>query len=105
MSEYDELDKWLSGLEYLPKFMRDFHDQKDIFKAIHFLYEGDEGDLPPPTNPVSGHVYVVDWFLWYMASRGYTLQKTRKKIEFRPMIGYRELIKDVDFLGGNNEMP
>ncbi|HBE9089627.1 TPA: hypothetical protein KNG84_001649, partial [Serratia fonticola] len=30
------LAKWLKSGEYLPAFMRDFHDQKDIFKAMHF---------------------------------------------------------------------
>jgi hypothetical protein len=30
----------------------------------------------------TGMVYIVDWFLWKMANYGYTLQKSRKKIEF-----------------------
>lgn len=77
-----ELDIWLKSGEYLPEFMRDFHDQKDLFKTIHSLYRDSENvnDMP---NWVQGHQYVIDWFLWYMASRGYTLQKSRKKLKFR----------------------
>ena len=28
------------------------------------------------------HIYVIDFFLWYMAKCGYTLQKSRAKIDF-----------------------
>ena len=73
-----KLRNWLESGQYLPSFMRDFHDQKDLFKEIHSVYRESEqtGKMP---NWVDGHCYVVDWFLWFMATRGYTLQKTRKK--------------------------
>ncbi len=88
------LQSWLSSMEYLPKQMRDFHDQKDLFKSMHFLYQVDEESDPVPFW-TKGHVYVIDWFLWFMASRGYTLQKTRKKnVDFLDWPNHRELIKE-----------
>lgn len=76
-----KLAKWLESGEYLPEFMRDFHDQKDVFKAMHnTITNANENG-----NPRDGHVYVVDTFLWYMARCGYTLQKSRKQVEFKDM--------------------
>lgn len=61
--------------------MRDFHDQKDVFKAMHnTITNANENG-----NPRDGHIYVVDTFLWYMARCGYTLQKSRKQVEFKDM--------------------
>lgn len=75
------LTDWLKSGEYLPAFMRDFHDQKDIFKAMHYtITNADENG-----NARDGHIYVVDTFLWYMARCGYTLQRSRKGVEFRDM--------------------
>ena len=79
----DKMKKWLENQKYLPEFMRDFHDQKDLFKAIHSLYQESATAKQMP-RWVNSHIYTVDWFLWYMASRGYTLQKCRKELEFRP---------------------
>ena len=76
-----DLVKWLQSGEYLPEFMRDFHDQKDVFKAMHntITNANDNG------NARDGHIYVVDTFLWYMARCGYTLQKSRKSVDFKDM--------------------
>ena len=74
---------WLESGLYMPRFMRDFHDQKDLFKSIGSLSDCS-------ISPTSAHIYVVDKFLWYMASRGYTLQKSRKNIEFKPFVEWRE---------------
>ena len=75
-----DLYAWLESGKYLPQVMRDFHDQKDIFKSIQYVYKG-SGSLTE--NWVDEHKYTVDCFLWYMASRGYTLQKSRTNVEFR----------------------
>ncbi|MEH3356449.1 hypothetical protein POV16_21760 [Enterobacter kobei] len=77
----DKLSEWLTSGEYLPLFMRDFHDQKDVFRAMHntITNANDNG------NPRDGHIYVIDTFLWYMASCGHTLQKSRKDVPFRDM--------------------
>jgi len=78
------LKQWLESGEYLPRPIRDFHDQKDLFKNMHIVYRDSESATKVP-NWVNGQIYVIDWFLWYMASRGYTLQKSRKKVEFMDM--------------------
>ncbi len=87
------LEEWLQSGEYLPEILRDFHDQKDLFKTMHTLYRDNDpaGQMP---NWVDGQCYTIDWFLWYMASRGYTLQQSRKQIEFRPLETWRDWEKD-----------
>lgn len=78
------LDSWLKSGKYLPEFMRDFHAQKDLFKTMHNrIGEPQPNDLIKRPSWIEGHCYVIDVFLWFMAKRGYTLQRTRKKgIEF-----------------------
>lgn len=84
VSELD-IDAWLERGEYLPKVMRDFHDQKDIFKAIHdIVQERPDGKIKRP-DWITGHCYVVDVFLWFMARRGYTLQRTKRRGNFRDL--------------------
>lgn len=60
----------------MPKFMRDFHDQKELFKAI------DETTAPPPdgynVSWVQAHVYTTDRFLAFMARHGYRLRRVNK---------------------------
>jgi len=85
-----DLMTWLQSLEYLPEQLRDFHDQKDFFKSMHILYQHGEGAEDKP-NWRDGQIYTIDWFLWFMASRGYTLQKSRKKIDFADWPNYREI--------------
>ncbi|WP_336993539.1 hypothetical protein [Lelliottia amnigena] len=77
----DKLSEWLTSGEYLPLFMRDFHDQKDVFKAMHNTITNADAN----GNPRDGHIYVVDTFLWYMARCGYTLQRSRKDVPFKEM--------------------
>lgn len=84
-----ELDAWMKAGNYLPDVLRDFHDQKDVFKAMH--------DLQKPASPsdvtgghyslsfVTGQCYVIDRFLWFMARRGYTLQRSRARLPFRDL--------------------
>lgn len=75
-----DLRAWLDSAEYLPEFMRDFHDQKDLFKTIHELVNAHDG-----TKAISwgdAHIYTIDVFLWFMARRGYTLQRSRTKCDF-----------------------
>jgi len=85
----DQLDAWMKAGKYLPDVLRDFHDQKDVFKAMH--------DLQKPASPadtisgaysvdfVTGQCYVIDRFLWFMARRGYTLQRSRARMPFRDL--------------------
>lgn len=77
-------EEYTGSGEHLPPFFRDFHDQKDLFKDMHSRYrDNDPKNMMP--NWVQGHMYVVDWFLWYMAQRGYALQKSRKNVNFKPL--------------------
>jgi hypothetical protein len=68
--------------------MRDFHDQKELFKDIQTFVENRKKAEPNYTyldglTWVSAQIYVVDFFLWFMAQHGYTLQKSRvPNVEF-----------------------
>ena len=73
------METWLESGKYLPEFMRDFHDQKDLFKCIHDRIEPSPDDI----SWAQGHIYVIDKFLWFMAKRGYTLQRNRSNLPFR----------------------
>ena len=78
--DYDNLREFVDNHKHLPSFMRDFHDQKDLFKTIG------SGKSPNPMNPTisvtDGMCYTIDNFLWVMAMHGYTLQKCRAKKPF-----------------------
>lgn len=67
---------WREKGKHLPEFMRDFHDQKDLFKSMAHYFNN---VCEMPVSLTDGHVFTVDWFLWFMAAHGYTLQKTRTK--------------------------
>jgi hypothetical protein len=78
-----DMKKWLERQQHLPSFMRDFHNQKDLFKFIDSIYS--KSKLIPgstPINWVDAHIYIIDFFLWLMAKRGWTLQRSRKKLNF-----------------------
>ena len=69
-----DVDAWLKSGEYLPEVLRDFHDQKDVFKAMHQIVRDPVTTIKRPSW-IEGHVYVIDVFLWFMARRGYTVQR------------------------------
>ena len=81
-----KLRKWRESGKHLPDILKDFHDAKDVFRAMHEMI----GD--PPKNAtvrqpscVEGHCYTIDCFLWFMARHGYTLQKSRANQEFESL--------------------
>lgn len=78
------LDAWRKAGLHMPDFMRDFHDQKELFKTIEETYKRQPGDTRP--DWVAAHIYTVDIFLWFMAARGYTLQRTRRQGEYRDVV-------------------
>lgn len=80
-----DLTTWMERGFYLPRFMRDHHDQKDIFKAMHRIVDVKGNKYAAPVDWCTGQCYVVDIFLWLMAKRGYTLQRSRSRFEFRDM--------------------
>ncbi len=75
----DPLYAWLKSGDYMPPEFRDFHNQKDLFKAMHNTIQNANEN----GNARDGHIYVVDTFLWYMARCGYTLQRCRKSLPFK----------------------
>lgn len=77
-----KLERWLKEGRYLPSFMRDFHDQKDVFKAMHETINVEKHDYAKTVDWITGQCYVIDIFLWFMARRGYTLQRSRSKQDF-----------------------
>ncbi len=79
-----DMDTWLKG-RYLPECLRDFHDQKDVFKAIHQTTRVEGHPYAGKVDWVAGQCYVIDIFLWWMAQRGYTLQRSRTRMEFRSL--------------------
>ena len=88
------LDEYLRSGQYLPPFLRDFHDQKDVFKALgvkmdaKLKKEREAGAYDAETYNLNWrqlHVYTIDFFLWFMAMHGYTLQKTRARVPYRDM--------------------
>jgi hypothetical protein len=68
--------------EHLPDFLQDFHDQKDFFKTMHQLVKVEEHPMAKDIDWVTGQTYVIDIFLWWLARHGYTIQKSRAKVEF-----------------------
>lgn len=76
-------EEFVKSGAYLPDCMSDFHDAKSLFKLIHSKVKIDPKDqYIGNINWVSGQCYVVDVFLWFMAKRGYTLQRCRKNVSF-----------------------
>lgn len=94
MSRRQTIDEFRSGGKHLPRILRDFHDQKDVFKTIHSTVE-----LPKELanlSWVAAHIYVIDIFLWFMAKRGYTLQKSRANVEFVNINDDIKRVKDAE---------
>lgn len=79
-----ELKAWRKDGRHLPEILRDFHDQKDLFKTIHEQYRLDEPkEGRDPINWVQAHIYTMDAFLWFMAAHGWTLQRNQtKRVKF-----------------------
>jgi len=81
--------EWMDGLAYLPAWFRDFHDQKDVFKWIWRRVEKQRADSSSSNHValknldwIAAHIFVIDFFLWFMARHGYTLQPARQDFEF-----------------------
>lgn len=77
-----QLREYLTNSKHLPAFMRDFHDQKTLFKRLGEMNESRKDKYTENVSWISAQVYTIDVFLWYMACHGYTLQKSRKRVPF-----------------------
>ena len=79
--EYSVLKDYLKSGKHLPKEFRDFHNQNDLFKLIGGCDVRCHESMPPEIiNWRQGQVYVIDYFLWFMATYGYELRKVKSKI-------------------------
>lgn len=78
-----DLQNYMNNQENLPDFMKDFHDQKDLFKAIYEQWKNEDNQTLHKVSWVDAHVFTIDYFLWWMGLHGYKLQKIKKKdVEF-----------------------
>jgi len=69
--------------KHLPDFLIDFHDQKDLMKTI-WEWWGEQIEEKTDIKWRNAHVFVIDYFLWFMGIHGYKLQKDKtKNVEFR----------------------
>jgi hypothetical protein len=78
----NKVRRWRKDGKHYPPDFRDFHDQKDLFKLIHIVTNVKSHEYCGDISWVKGQCYVIDIFLWCMARYGYTLQKSRSKLEF-----------------------
>jgi len=68
---------------HLPEFLKDFHDQKKLFKIIQQWADGQNDFNKLPNSWIDNQIFTIDYFLWCMALHGYKLQKIKsKKVEF-----------------------
>lgn len=74
-----EIVEYLNKGEHLPDFMKDFHDQKDLFKAIYTQWHDGHKETLNNVSWVDAQCFTIDFFLWWMAIHGYKLQKIKKK--------------------------
>jgi hypothetical protein len=93
-----QIVSFINDGKHLPKWMQDFHDQKDVFKAI----EQTLGRIEPPydVNWVNAQCYVIDRFLRFMALHGYTLRKTKRfgSLDVEKTVGQCKLARNAAFV-------
>lgn len=77
-----KVQEWRKSGKYLPRFLRDFHDQKAVFKAMHDVVNVGGHGYAGKIDWVAGQCYVIDIFLWHMARHGYVLRRTNKQLDF-----------------------
>lgn len=78
----------LTEEETMPDCLQDFHDAKDLFKALWRSCVSDEDKkdyLFRGLNWQSTMVFTMDKFLWFMAQHGYVLRRSRHQREFRDL--------------------
>lgn len=91
-----DLEWFASGDRYLPLCLKDFHDQKDLFRSLHdWMTKGEVISCKMP-GWVEGQIYVIDYFLKFMALHGLTLQKSRVKTEFCDLDETLKVLKDKE---------
>lgn len=93
-----KLQNWRDDGKHLPSFLKDFHDQKDLFKFLHEFSRIEDHEMIKDINWMQGHAYTIDIFLFIMARFGWTLQRNRSDQEFESledlMNQYTQIRKD-----------
>ena len=82
-------EEYVKSGDHLPYFLKDFHDAKDFFKVMQ-MKQGLAKINDKEISWIDGMCYVLDHFLWFVAQRGYTLQRSRAKVDFK------EIENDLD---------
>lgn len=77
-----DLKGYVDSGKHLPEFMRDFHDQKTLFKRLDEFVKNGNKKYVEEIGFAQAQIYTIDIFLWFMACHGYTLQKSRKQVPF-----------------------
>ncbi|MWK59387.1 hypothetical protein GO594_25650 [Pseudomonas otitidis] len=77
-----QLKKWREDQKHLPEFMRDFHNCKDLFRGISEYIVLEDDHPARDVNWRQAQCYTIDVFLWFMARHGYTLQRSRTRLNF-----------------------
>jgi len=84
----EDVVRFLKKQQFLPMELRDFHAQKDLFKAMHDYYAKgfaklvEEKSNHTMPNWTDGMVYALDFLLYFLAAHGYTLQRSRLPLPF-----------------------
>ncbi len=98
------LDEFLKSGKYLPKPLRDFHDQKDIFKMLGRVVDNRKDSMYKLPQWTEAMLYTIDIFLWVMAKCGWTLQRSRQNVEFCDLEESVKQFKDEEFEKFKEEM-
>lgn len=77
-----DADTYVKSGAHLPAPLRDFHDAKELFKTMHDRMDVEGNEYAKGVTWVAGQCYVIDLFLWFMAKRGWTLQRSRADVDF-----------------------
>lgn len=92
---------WLKSAAYLPAPLRDFHDQKDVFKALWSRHVAPYLEEDPSARAylngmtwTSVQIFTIDFFLWFMAAHGWTLQRSKKRVEYGDLDATIRAFKD-----------
>lgn len=75
--KYDyQIEYYKKELKYLPDYLRDFHNQKDLFKMIHGWYNQNykETELLKKISFREGQIFIIDFVLWCLVRYGYKIQ-------------------------------
>lgn len=91
-----DADSYVKSGAHLPAPLRDFHDAKDVFKTMHERMDVQGNEYAREVTWVRGQCYVIDLFLWFMAKRGWTLQRSRAKVEFLDLAADIKAVKDAN---------